>query len=431
MGRILTVAQTELLTLVRTKAFIIGILLMPLLMIGFITFMNYAESHVDTTDRTIAVIDQSGVLYAAIAKAADAHNAEAGSGETKTGPHFLVSRVDLGGRSVDDVAVGLSERVRNKNLFSFVEVPAGLIEAEQKESVRFFAESSSARPVIGWLTEVLNNEIARIRFNTAGIDQALIRKLTARTRVTSFGLVERDSTTGTVVPAKERDELSTVGVPMFMIVLMFMSVMTGAMHLLNAVIEEKMSKISEVLLGSVTPFQLLAGKLLGVVAVSMLLAVVYFAGGIYALTSFGRVDLVDPAMIAWFLLFMVCAALLFGSIFLAIGSASSNLKDSQSMIQPAMMLLLLAYLGAFVVMRAPESNLAVGLSMFPTMTPFAMMLRIAMPPGPPLWQVALSLAILIATTTFVVWAAGRIFRIGLLMQGKPPSFRELFKWIRK
>ena len=118
---------------------------------------------------------------------------------------------------------------------------------------------------------------------------------------------ERDAD-GAAVAAKEIDDLSRMGVPMFVLVLMFMSVMTGAMHLLNAIIEEKMSKISEVLLGSVTPFQLLAGKLLGVVAVSLLLTAVYLIGGIYTLISFGRPDLIDIRVIAWFLVFMICAA---------------------------------------------------------------------------------------------------------------------------
>jgi ABC-2 type transport system permease protein len=156
---------------------------------------------------------------------------------------------------------------------------------------------------------------------------------------------------------------------------------------------------------------------------------VYLAGGIYALIALGRPDLIDPVLIGWFLVFMVCAAMMFGAIFLAIGSACSDLKDSQSMIQPAMMLIILAYLGSFVVMRAPESGLSVGLSMFPTITPFAMMLRLAMPPGPPLWQVFLSVIILMATTAAIVWAAGRIFRVGLLMQGKPPNIPELLKWV--
>jgi ABC-2 type transport system permease protein len=430
MGRILTIAQTELLTLVKTKAFIIGILLMPALMVGFITFMSYAESHVDTTDRRVAVIDRTGVLYDALARAADEHNREAGSGDAKTGPHFLLSRVDLAGRAVDDVAVGLSAQVESEELFAFVDLPENLLEAGEEQQVRFYAETSSARPVTSWLETTINDEVARRRFAAAGVDQALVEKLTSRADVVSFGLVQRDAS-GAVVPAKERDELSTVGIPMFLLILMFMSVMTGAMHLLNAVIEEKISKISEVLLGSVTPFQLLAGKLLGVVAVSLLLSLVYFLGGIYALVSFGRIDLIDPVSIVWFLVFMVCAALLFGSIFLAVGSACSSLKDSQSMVQPAMMLILLAYLGSFVVMRAPESGLAVGMSFFPTITPFAMMLRIVLPPGPPAWQVMLSVAMLIGTTMLVVWSAGRIFRVGLLMQGKPPNLPELFRWIRK
>ena len=165
------------------------------------------------------------------------------------------------------------------------------------------------------------------------------------------------------------DELTRFAVPFFFLILMFMAVMTSAQHLLNAIIEEKMSKISEVLLGSVSPFQLLAGKLLGVVAVSLLLAGVYFAGGTFAVIRLGRPDLINPVLIAWFVVFLVCAALMFGSIFLALGSACSDLKDAQSMLQPAMILVILAYLGSFVVMRAPESPLAVGMSLFPTMTP--------------------------------------------------------------
>jgi len=429
MTRVLTIAQSEFLTLIKTKAFIIGIFMMPVLMFGFITFMGYAERHVDTEPQALAVIDQSGAFYDALARAAEDHNREAGSGETQTAPHFVLSRVDLAGRSKDDAAVELSARIKDKNLFAFVEIPANLIDPASKEPIRYYGQSTNDRPLVQWLQTTLNDEIAQRRFANAGIDRGLVTSLTSRTAVTRYGLVER-AADGTTVPAREVDELSRFGVPMFVIVLMFMCVMTGAMHLLNAIVEEKMSKISEVLLGSVTPGQLLLGKLLGVVAVSLLLTLIYLIGGVYALFSFGRPDLIDPAIVAWFVLFVVCAALLYGSIFLAIGSACSNLKDSQSMIQPAMMLLILAYLGAFVVMRAPESTLSVGLSLFPTMAPFAMMLRIVMPPGPPLWQVALSLAFLAGTTAVTVWAAGRIFRVGLLMQGKPPTLPELLKWVR-
>ncbi len=454
MRRILTIAETEFVQLVKTKAFIIGILLVPALMVVFMAFMSYADDHVDTTDRAIAVIDGTGVLYDGVAARAAKHNLAAGQGDAKKDAHFLLRRVDPAGRDRDTVMVDLSEQVRKKELFAFVEIPSGFLAAVEKAALEaearaaakkaggdeektdpqatlhFYAQTSSAQPTTRWLETAVNEVATERRFAAAGVDQTQVKRLTAWGDLVRFGLVERGPD-GAAVEAREVDDLERIGLPMFVLVLMFMSVMTGAMHLLNAIIEEKMSKISEVLLGSVTPVELLTGKLVGVVGVATLLTLVYLAGGMYMLVSWGRPDLIDPVLVAWFLLYMVCAALLFGSIFLAIGSACSDLKDSQSMIQPAMMLIILAYLGSFVVMRAPESGLSVGLSLFPSIAPFAMMLRLALPPGPPMWQVLLSVVLLLGTTATVVWAAGRIFRVGLLMQGKPPNLPELLKWIWK
>ena len=453
MRRILIVAESEFTQLVRTKAFIIGILIVPVMMIAFISFMNYAEEHVDVTDRAIAVIDGTGALYDGLAAKAAKHNAEAGDGAAKKEPHYLLRKVDLTGRDREAVMVELSEQVRKKELFAFVEIPAGFFEAVEKaaieddamtaaerkkkaeddktdlaSTIHFYAMTSSAQPTTRWLEGAINAVAAERRFASAGVDKSQVIRMTASGDLVRFGLVERGPD-GKAVEAKEVDDIERIGLPMFVLVLMFMSVMTGAMHLLNAVIEEKISKISEVLLGSVTPVELLTGKLLGVVGVSLLLTAVYLIGGIYTVVSFGRADLIDPVLIGWFLLYLICASLLFGAIFLAVGSACSNLKDSQSMIQPAMMLILLAYLGSFVVMRAPESGLAVGMSLFPTITPFAMMLRLALPPGPPLWQVVLSVVLLVGFTAVIIWAAARIFRVGLLMQGKPPNLPELLKWV--
>jgi ABC-2 type transport system permease protein len=429
MMRIFTVAQSEFLTLIKTKAFLIGIFLMPVLMGGFFFFMSYAERHSDVEDRPFAVIDGTGALYASIAEAAAARNAQSGSGDARTGPHFLPRPLDPGSESLDTVKARLSDDIREKRLFAFVEIPADILDAGSKSTIRYYSENTSYERLPNWLRTTLNDEIAKRRFDAAGVDRALVSKLTARAELSTFGLVERRAD-GTVAEAKEVDELTTFGLPFFFLILMFMSVMTSGQHLLNAIIEEKMSKISEVLLGSVSPFQLLMGKLLGVVGVALLLTFVYFAGGTYLLVSLGRVDIINPVLMVWFVVFVICAALMFGSIFLALGSACSDLKDAQSMLQPAMILVLLAYLGSFVVIRAPDSSLAVGMSFIPTITPFAMMLRMALPPGPPLWQVFASVGLLLVVTAGVVWAAGRIFRVGLLMQGKAPNLPELMKWIR-
>jgi ABC-2 type transport system permease protein len=432
MSRVLTIAQSEFLTLVKTKAFIIGIVLMPVLMAAFFFFMSYAERQMDVEQRRFAVIDHTGVLFDAVRTAAEARNAENVTDGKRTGPEFIPTLVTLAGQSVDDVKVDLSSEVRSKRLFAFVEIPAETLTdtTGKLPPILYYAENTSYQPLPSWLRTTLNDEITRLRFDDAGIDQALIARLNTRAALTSFGLVDR-AADGTVKEAQEVDALARVAMPTFFLILMFMSVMTAGTHLLNAIIEEKMSKISEVLLGSVTPFQLMAGKLLGVVGVSLLLTSVYLLGGFYLVFSSGRWDLLDPGLIAWFLVFMVCASLLFGSIFLALGSACSDLKDAQSMMQPAMILILLAYMGSFIVIQNPESTIAIGMSFFPTMTPFAMLLRMAMPPGPPLWHVLLSVSMLVATTWFCVWAGGRIFRVGILMQGKAPTLPELVKWIRK
>ena len=129
MSRILIIAQSEFLTLVKTKAFIIGILLMPVLMVGFFFFMAYAERHVDVERRPFAVIDHTGVLFDALKTAADAENAKHVENGTRTGPEFVASAVDATGRSADELKVELSARVRGKDLFAFVEIPAGVLTA--------------------------------------------------------------------------------------------------------------------------------------------------------------------------------------------------------------------------------------------------------------------------------------------------------------
>jgi ABC-2 type transport system permease protein len=455
MNRVMTVAVSEFLRLARSKAFIIGILLMPVLFGIMALFMSYAERHVDLEDRRLGVVDGTGVLYEPIASAAVAFNRESGDGPGRTGPHFFTERIDPSGRDLSELKLELSNRVRSKDLFAFVIIPptaltstsaardqrdkarrlrrAGKAAPDEKidktGDVHYYTENVAYEALPDWLTETLDDEISKRRFSAAGIAGDAAGRLTARTELATFGLVER-AKDGTISEAVEVDEILTIGPPMFLLVLMFMTVMTSAQHLLNAIIEEKMSRICEVLLGSVSPFQLLMGKLIGVTGVSVLLALVYFAGATFAVFQFGRLDVLNPALMAWFLLFLVCAALMYGALFLALGSACSSISDAQSLLQPAMMLLLLGYLGSFVAIRAPDSTLAVGMSLFPTMAPFTMLLRMAIPPGVPLWQILLSATLLIATTGAMVWAASRVFRIGILMQGKAPNLPELMRWIR-
>jgi ABC-2 type transport system permease protein len=435
MSRVLIVARTEFLTLVRTKAFIIGLLMVPVFVLLSIAFQLFAARHADTGDHALAVVDRTGVLYDTLAAAAEDHNAQGVSSTgTRTGPRFLLSRVDPDDVPPAELAARLSDRVRRHELFAFVEIPAGVLAAsasdDAAEQLDYYTETPSYSALPDWIRETVGPAVTSRRLKTASVDPDLVKALTRPTRVTTLGLVQRNAD-GSISEAKKTDALQTFVVPFAMVYLLFLSVMASAPQLLTAIIEEKLSRISEVLIASITPFQLMVGKLVGVASVCALLAILYLAGGVYVLLSTGHFSAIQPALLGWFAVFLLCAVLMYGSVFIAIGSACSDIKDSQSMMQPIIIVLVLPLIAAPVILQAPGSTLAVVLSLIPTATPFLMLLRLAMTPPPPLWQAWLSVGLTLGTALFCVWAAGRIFRIGLLMQGKPPNLPELLRWIRR
>jgi ABC-2 type transport system permease protein len=352
-----------------------------------------------------------------------------GDGPSQKGPHFVPQLADPGGRSDDELHLALSEQVKRKDLFAFVEIPATVLDADTKESIGYYTETSSYDTLPDWLESTLRKAVSDQRFRRAGLDAEIVRKLNAPLDLSRLGLVQRTAG-GVVAPARKMDPLVTLILPFGLMYLLFLSIMAAAPQLMNAVVEEKMSKISEVLIASVTPFELMMGKLGGTAAVAFSMAFIYLAGGVYALITSGRIELLNPALIAWFLLFLCCTVLTFGSIFLSIGAAASDLKDAQGMMSPTMVLLIMPVVASSAVLRAPDSGLAVGASLFPTSAPFIMLIRLAMTPGPPMWQVLLSVALMLGTAVLFVWAAGRIFRVGLLMQGKGATLAEMIRWIR-
>jgi ABC-2 type transport system permease protein len=431
MNRILIVATSEFLSLVKTKGFIIGIMMLPVLVGASIGFQIFAQKRIDRDDHKFAVIDRTGDLYAPLAQAALEHNRKFGDGAGQTGPHFTPTPVNPGGKSIDEVKLELSDEIKADRLFAFVDIPADIIDISvtRSEPIGYYTETPSYGALPDWIESTLDKEVSARRFAKASVDPGMVAKLTRSTAVSKMGLVERNAD-GSVRQAKETNEIVTFVLPFGLMYLLFIAVMTTVPQLLTAVIEEKMSKISEVLVASVTPFQLMMGKLLGTATVSVLLALTYFSGGVYAIFSSGHWEFLQPHLMAWFLLFLICAVLMYGSIFIAIGAASSDMKDAQGMMQFAMLLVMMPMFITPVILRAPSSGIAVGASMFPTAAPFLMLVRLAMTPGPPLWQVLLSAVIMLASATLLVWCAGRIFRVGLLMQGKGATLPEMIRWIR-
>ena len=428
MNKILIVAQSEFSTLVRSKAFIISVILMPIVMGGSIFLVRATKDTVDVKDRTFAYIDHSGVIGRAIEEVAKVTNAATDGPNGRTGPRFLPVAVNVEGRNLDDVKLELSQKVKKQELFAFVEFPADIVNPETKSQILYYSDTPSYNALPQWVRATTARIVEVMRFRNAGVDPVLVARLTKQIPIEQLGLVSRDSSGR--VEAKQVDRIRASMVPFAFLMLMYITVMSSAPQLLNSVMEEKMGRISEVLIASVTPFQLMMGKLLGSVAVSVLLAFIYIGGAIGVASYWGYAGVATMAQLAWFALFLLMAVVLFGSLFIAIGAACTDLKDSQNLVTPVMLMVMLPMMTIGPILRAPDGMFATVLSMVPTAAPFLMMLRISMQPGPPLWQVALSVLLMLSTVVLFAWAAGRIFRTGLLMQGKSASFAEMIRWVR-
>lgn len=421
MNKVWRVAKTEYLNLVRSKAFLVSIFLMPVFMGGAITAQTLLEDRIDLRDRRVAVVDGTGRLLAGLERAAAERNtAEATRHGEQVKPRFVIE-----GASGDEMS--LASRVRSGDLFAYVLVGPGVLAREPGAEATYHTQNPTYEDLPQWLGTVIDAEVRRIRFEESGIDRDLVDALSVPVPLRQYGLAE---VTATGEVKKERlNKLQTFLAPMGAMFLLFMLVMMAAPMLLNTVLEEKIQRISEILVSSVSPFELFLGKLLGNVFVSWTLFLVYVGGGIFVAGHFDALRFVPFGLLGWFLFFQLMALLIFGSIFSAIGAACSEMRDAQSMMTPAMLIVMLPMFVWFPVLRAPDSPFAVAASLFPPATPFLMLLRLAIPPGPAAWEVALSVVLTASFTLFCVWAAGKIFRIGILAQGQAPSYRRLVQWV--
>jgi ABC-2 type transport system permease protein len=301
--KIYVVATTEFGSAIRTKSFIVGLLLLPVIMGASILLQVFVAERVDTKPRKFVVIDQSGALYPAIEQAAQAHNAKLPDARGKNArPRMEPELSPAAARAGDSsLALELSDRIHRGELDAYVEIPAGLIEPSAADATGSALEYHSNNPnddtIRNWLTEVVNSAVRARRFRSAGLDQALAERLSRPVQVENLGLVERSSEGGSaagVKSAEKVDLVRTAGVPAALMFTMFIVIMTSAPQLLNTVIEEKMSRISEVLLGSVTPFELMMGKLLGNAGIAMVLAALYVGGGFAVAAYYGYANVISP-----------------------------------------------------------------------------------------------------------------------------------------
>jgi ABC-type Na+ efflux pump permease subunit len=226
------------------------------------------------------------------------------------------------------------------------------------------------------------------------------------------------------------NEVLNTLMPAAFMVLLLMASLTSGSSLLTTTVEEKSNRVVEVLLSAVSPLQLMAGKIVGQMGVGFVVLALYAGLGLAALLSFAMLGLVDPVLIIFLVIFFVLAYFTIGSFMAAIGSAVNEMREAQTMMTPLMLVVMVPWILWLPISREPNSLLAVVLSFVPPLGNFVMLLRMTSTAPPPMWQVAIAIAVSAAGAMGSVWLAAKIFRIGLLMFGKPPSFRTLVRWAR-
>lgn len=443
MRKMLVIAAREYLAAVRTKTFIIGLVILPVMMGGSILLQWLLRNVVDTRDKHFVLVS-----HAAPARLIDhvkgeivKYNGQVVDATTgrQLKPRFLVGVEDARKTSAeqDQRRLQLSDLTRSGALVGFMDITPA---ASSKETasvaephVQVLLRYHTNRPAFtdfSTLVERAVQEFSRGELSakhklTPAQTQALVEPVTIEKK----GLVHKDATTGRIEESSKQGQFAPLIVPAVLMMLMFMVILMTATPLMQGVVEEKMQRIAEVLLGSVRPFELMMGKIVGMVGVSLTIAAVYLGGAYWAAHYYGFAEHIGFELMIWFVVFQALAGLMYGSLFIAVGAACTDMKETQNLMWPVMLLACLPIFLLGNVIREPNNAVVRGLSFFPFATPALMIARVSSPPGIPWWEPALGAAGVLATTILCVYAAGRIFRVGLLIQGKGARLGQIAHWV--
>ena len=443
MPKTLVVAWREFKHTAMTKAFVIGAIVMPLLMMGlFIVVMPLMlDANTTPLTGTVAIVAPSDVVEEfqnRLGNAADANSEliESLPDIVKNDPlasavlaHSNANRADiqLHVAQADDINA-LKDDVRDGEIAALIVVPEILVTAsagETDEQLEVLIPSSFSPNHTDLLSSAVSRSVVDVRLKRLGHAPADMHALLRRPRIIATRLSQDGG--------EARDnEVARRIIPMAFMMLLWIATFTSGNYLLTTTIEEKGNKVMEVLLSAVSPLQLLGGKILGQAGVSLIMLLMYGGAALAGLVTFALLDLIPVSHLLYLIAYFTMAYFMIASIMAAVGSAVTELRDAQALIGPIMIILIVPLALWPVLSEHPNGLVATITSFTPPLIPFVMILRItASTETVAVWQIVTSMVVGFGAVLGMVWACARIFRIGVLMQGKPPSLLQLLRWIKQ
>jgi ABC-2 type transport system permease protein len=439
LRRILLIARRDYLATIRTKAFLVGLVVAPILFGGGFLGIALLNSKPDIKERRVAIVDRTGVAASAVIQAAQEKNARElfdKATHRQIAPRYVFESL-APDADANAQRLALSDRVRGGQLLAFLEIdpedlrPSHLHHPRNDAAaagVACYTNAGAFDDTRRWLSGPINEGLRRVRLTQLGVGASHFNDVLAEISVERLGLVSRDEKTGQIRQAHKKSELDDFAVPFGLMLLLGMIVLVSSAPMLSAVTEDKAQRIVEMLLGLATPFELMMGKVLAAVGVSLTSSAFYVIGCTLVLQGLGLAGMLPFALLPWFYIYLIADVTMLCAFASALGAGCASPQDAQQLAILLMAPVMIPYFVFAVVMQQPNGVISTALSLFPMFTPMLMLLRMALPGGVPAWQPWVSLAAVLAWTFGMVWAAARIFRVAILMQGKPPRLADLVRW---
>ena len=436
MDKLKLIIKREFLAKVKNKSFIVLTLLSPLLMVGLFALIFFLNEKNSEDIKTIAFVDESELLNTAFTN----------SESTKY--------VDLTSLGIDE-----ARKQTEKSYYGVLYIPKNDSLNMLAKGIAFYSEDAPSLSILNEIENKLEKKIRDLKIEKLNFDVAKIKATETDIEITTENFSgEKSSKIGSLLRMAAGGGFGY---------LIFMFIIIYGTSVMRSVIEEKTSRIIEVIISSVKPFQLMLGKILGnalagilqfiiwMISAGFLMYVFSLFFGADTATSTTSLNQMTPEMaqqvqlaamsdlqIAFmevknlpiltmffsFIVYFLGGYLIYSSIYAAIGAAVDSETDTQQFMMPVLMPLVIAIYVGFSVIENPHGPIALAFSLFPLTSPIVMLMRI--PFGVPWWQILTSMFLLIITFIGIVWFAAKIYRVGILMYGKKPSYKELYKWLK-